>query len=134
MNAGWKVTIVNMCTLQQFILQKPCVQGFCKCMHYIGGRIAQLKPCRFFSELFFRGDVDPDWWVLLSGVVFGFSVINKDCSIAHNAFSRKQLIDEHRNLVELKLQEELVEGINTEVSEPPTCMHNIFVVPKDEGV
>ena len=60
-NTGWEVTIVNMCTLQKSIFQVtwPCVQGFCQCTHFIGGRIAQLKPCRFFPELFLRGGCRP---------------------------------------------------------------------------
>ena len=56
-NACWQVRIINMCTLQKCIFQVtwPCGQSFCKCRHYIGGRIAQLNPCRFFPELYLRG-------------------------------------------------------------------------------
>ena len=38
------------------IITEQCVRGTCTCQHYLGGRPAQLPPCRLFVELFMRGD------------------------------------------------------------------------------
>ena len=37
------------------LVTEDCMRGICNCMHYTGGREAQLRPCRAFVELFLRG-------------------------------------------------------------------------------
>ena len=76
------------------LVTENCVCGTCECRHYIGGRVAHLRPCRAFVELFLRGDCDPDWFYLLWGFVFGFRVVDPDCSSGYrpNKYKEKNLI------------------------------------------
>ena len=63
-------------------------------------RIAQIKPCRVSIETVYRGDVDPDWWYILRGSVFGFRVIDPDFKGAYDCRRCKRYLPT-RNQVSL---------------------------------
>ena len=70
-------------------------------------RIAQLRPCRAFVELFLRGDSDPDWFDLLWGFVFGFRVKDPDCTSEYRPNKYKKKTSHHRKLIEQKFRLEM---------------------------
>ena len=116
-----------------FAITDRCVRGMCDCCHKVGGVPAQMKPCRMFVELFLRGEVDADWYFILSGIVFGFGVINENCSIEYTAKWKKIRSQSDREIIEGKLLAEIEQGMLSIVPDKPKCTHNIFCVPK-EGV
>ena len=110
-----------------------CVRGVCCCNHYIGGRRAQLLPCRVFVELFMQVDIDPDWYFLLWGFLFGFRVVNPSCSSQYlpPKGTKKSLWE--LNFIRKHFLSELDQDRVSYVSSTPNCIHDVFVVPKDGG-
>ena len=116
-----------------FDINYDCVDGICDCMHEIAGRPAQLKPCRVFCELFLRGDTDPDWAYILMGVVFGFNVINPSCTAEYGPGRGRVKNPDDREFIAGKLLAEIDRGCISVVDEAPTCVHDIFCIPKEGG-
>ena len=98
--------------------------------NYIAGIPVQLKPCRFIPEMFLCGDNDPDWVYILWGVVFG---INTDCKVNYKAKHRNVRDKNLRNIITSKFLTELDQGIISISPSPPTCIHNMFCIPKESG-
>lgn len=117
----------------EIIIADGCVDGVCACSHSIASCAVQLKPCRVFCELFLRGDTDPDWHYILRGVVFGFNVINPSCTTEYDAERRRIRDPEGRAIVEDRLNAEIASGCVAVVDCRPTCLHDIFCIPKDGG-
>ena len=118
-----------------FFVYNTCIRGVCSCTHYIGDRLSCLRPCRFFSEVFLRGDTDPDWEFILRGVIFGFKVINAGCDSAYckaNYSSAKT--SNSYSIMNSKLKTELSTEAVTVVQNAPQCTHGIFSIPKSNGV
>ena len=113
-----------------FVVTDDCVRGRCVCEHYIAGCKTQLVPCRVFCEAFLRGDSDPDWEYILKGAVFGFRVINPDCQASYLPKLRQ---NRDKDIIQTKLLTEIDRGCISVVDQPPTCVHNIFCVPKEDG-
>ena len=110
-----------------------CVRGVCTCTHLIAGGNAQLLPCRMFCELFLRGDTDPDWEYLLRGATFGFRVINPSCDLSYDSRHHRVRDPVNHALITSKLQKEITQGCIRVVEDRPSCVHDIFCVPKDDG-
>ena len=116
-----------------FDINHDCVDGICNCTHEIAGTPVQLKPCRAFCELFLRGDTDPDWVFILLGVVFGFKVINPSCTAQYGPGRGTVKSPEDRAVITDKLLAEIDRGGVSVVDEPPTCIHDMFCIPKEGG-
>ena len=86
-----------------------------------------------FSELFLRGDTDPDWDYILRGICFGFRVINPDCHIDYQAQGRRVRDPVDHAVVTEKLKGEIDRGCVSVVCDRPSCVHDIFCVPKEGG-
>lgn len=136
-NTGIKVTardIFAKNVFSTFVVQAMCAKGTCSCLHYIGGRVSYLHPCRFFVEAFLRGDSDPDWEFILRGIIFGFKVVNPDCVSSYsrpNYSTIKSGIG--YEVMNKKLLIELENGAVSIVSDQPRCTHAIFSIPKNDG-
>ena len=116
-----------------FDIRYDCVDGLCDCTHEIAGSQVQLKPCRAFCELFLRGDTDPDWIYILKGVVFGFNVINPSCTSEYGPGDGRVKSPGDREVITDKLLAEIDRGCVSVVDEAPTCIHDIFCIPKEGG-
>ena len=127
------VSQVGGSSVIKFGVGGECVGGTCDCVHMIAGERAQLRPCRLFAELFYRGDTDPDWQYLIMGVVFGFRVINPSFRGNYSSGRKGRMKQWESDLIESKLKSELEGGMLTVVKDRPRCTHGIFVVPKDDG-
>ena len=58
-----------------------CREGSCKCTHFIGGKRAQLLPCRFASYLWKGAGIHLDEdWELFCGIVDGFDVVDSEAT------------------------------------------------------
>ena len=114
------------------LVSMDCNRGICDCVLKIMNIRCQLKPCRLFCELFFRGSVDCDYLYLLTGVCFGFRVIDGGFSGMYDSAGSKRMSGWEHDLIEEKFRFELGEGMITEVA-TPQCIHGVFVVPKDDG-
>lgn len=115
------------------VIRYDCIDGTCGCVHYIAGCVTQLRPCRVFCELLLRGDTDPDWQYILKGVVFGFNVINPSCRADYDAKHRTIKNSQDRDIIQKKLASEIDSGCIAVVDSRPTCVHDIFCIPKDGG-
>ena len=102
-------------------------------MHFIAGVRAQLKPCRFITEIFLCGDTGPDWAYILWGVVFGFQVTNLLSEINYDIKFKEIRNKLFREIIDQQLLKELDQGMISQVEEKPSCIHNIFCVPKGTG-
>lgn len=103
-----------------------CVAGICSCAYQINNENVQLRPCRFFSQCFLRGEVDPDWEFLLRGICFGFRVIDDDCVSCYQTENYKSIMEGETGAIIAKHQtEEIASGILTVVIEPCLCCHSI---------
>ena len=116
-----------------FYVKVDCMKGTCDCIYLLAGTVCQLKPCRFFSELFGRGETDIDACFILQSVVFGFKVIDEGFLASYDSVSGRKKSNWEKEVIELKLRTEIDMGIITRVEGPPQCVHGIFVVPKDDG-
>lgn len=116
-----------------FRIQRNCMAGSCSCTHMIEGVVSQMKPCRVFTELFMRGDTDPDAEYILMGVCFGFMVINWDCEACYDCKQGAGGDPADREAMSAKLRREIEAGALTVVSRRPTCVHRLFCIPKDGG-
>ena len=110
----------------RFTVSEACKKGVCGCVYMLQGSVCQLKPCRFFIESYLRGQVDTDADYILRGIAFGFKVVD-------DSFDGKLLTMWERDLIGEKLKAGLAAGMISEVEEEPTCIHAMFVVPKDGG-
>lgn len=130
-----RVTLIDQLTKKQieFVVGENCSRGSCSCVHKIEGHISQLKPCRVFIECFYRGQTDPDWVYILTGVTFGFRAINPHFTNTYDSVRKKKCNAWEANIIDKKLRDEIDTGIVTKVDTPPQCIHGIFVVPKDDG-
>ena len=63
---GWK------CLRHAYKVFAPVLLFF-----YVGGVVAQLKPCRIYTEAVCKGDTNPDWEYVLRGTCF--RVIDPEC-------------------------------------------------------
>jgi len=112
-----------------FDVTRACSSGVCDCVYRIAGRPAQLKPCRFFCEIFLRGDIDPDWNYLIRGVCFGFLAIDPDCDAEYKPQIRKIRDPIAHTFMSDKLSKEiLAEAISEVESPPPPFVHTTFSV------
>lgn len=128
------VSLINVDgAVASFKVKLVCATGMCDCVHLLGGMCCQLKPCRFFVEVFLRGEWDVDYIYILRGIVFGFRVINDDFKGRYDIGKVGRMNEWERGIIEEKLLAELGAGIVTRVDTPPDCVHGIFVVPKDGG-
>ena len=104
--------------LRQYRLDSPtcinvyteCIKGICTYSHYINDCKSQMLPCHTFVELLLRGDIDPDWQYILRGVVFGFRIINPDCSVTYSAKPKKINSEIFRNIIDKKIIKEIEDG------------------------
>ena len=118
-------------TRASFTILPECYKGICTCIHKIGGVMVQLKPCRFFCELFLCGPVDLDCIHILKGVTFGFQVINDNLSLSHTAVSNNINNKDLKQIIENKLVAEIQQGVISVVESPMKCSHAIFCIPKE---
>lgn len=116
-----------------FVVGVDCITGVCDCVYKLSDVRCQLKPCRFFSEIYCSGEGDPDACYILRGIVFGFRVIDADFKGTYDSCRSKKRKDGEAEVIEEKLKAELQAGMVSRVVEPPSCIHGIFVVPKDDG-
>ena len=60
---------------------QDCIDGLCKCVHFVDGKVSQLLPCRAACYLkqdkFGISKVEADF--LWSGIVDGFKIVDSDC-------------------------------------------------------
>ena len=84
-------------------------------------------------ELFFRGDSDLHWFYLLWGFFFGFRAIDSDCALAYNPGKLKKKSNWESNIIEEKFRAEVQQNYISPVETMPTCIHDVFVVPKGDG-
>lgn len=118
----------------KFKVFKTCTNGTCSCKHTIGGAVAQLLPCRFFTEALLRGDTDPDCDYILRGVIFGFRVIDQDCSATYSGCNYNSSTGPATyDAMSKKLKREIEAGILTIKEGPELCVHPIGAIPKADN-
>lgn len=111
-----------------------CIDGSCNCCYYLGGRLVQLKPCRFTALLFEGGrDVSTDELKLYSGIVDGFDIVDTD--VQSYDCENYQSVHEPgiKDKMDKIIHEELTLGYMSVVEEKPTCIHALGVAPKPDG-
>ena len=117
-----------------FTVSSDCINGKCTCVHKIAGNATQLQPCRFFAEIFLRGDLDPDWEFLMRGVIFTFKVINENCEVFYDTPNYTCAVsEENYATMNNKFKIELEKGAVSISEVKPDCIHGVFCIPKDEG-
>ena len=129
------VKLTEQCdsAVAEFVVKMDCVLGRCLCVYSLCKMPCQLKPCRFFAEIFYRGGIDPDFMFILKGIVFGFNVIDPEFERCYDSCRRPGKVDWENNIIEKKLLAEIESGVISVVESPPMCVHGVFVVPKDGG-
>ena len=60
-----------------------------------------------------RGEIDPDWFFLLSGTIFGFQVINDVKDLNYSMPSKPVKSDTLKEIIEEKLLKEIDQQVNT---------------------
>ena len=116
-----------------FDVTDACAAGSCVYTHYVAGVPAQLRPSRVFCELFLLGNTDPDLEYIFRGAIFGFRVINPDCSLDDHSKHRSVHDDAGRVTTDEKLRTEISRGCISFVDDRPSCVHDLFCVPKENG-
>jgi len=102
-------------SLVEFEVSYKCSIGVCACTHLIRDRRAQLKTCRFFCEVFLRGDIDPDWEYLIRGVCFGFQAIDPDCAAEYKPQFREVRDPHAHTIMSDKLSKEILDSVISEM-------------------
>ena len=110
-----------------------CAVGSCLYSHSIAGNYSQLLPCRVFVEAFLRGTIDTNWEYLMYGSLFGFKIIDTIASLSYVAQTRHSPKLQHHSFISEKLNKELASGYISRTTGPPTCLHNMFCIPKNSG-
>ena len=117
---------------------EECMQGACSCSHLIGGRPAQLKPCRAAKYLFGPDSLesvsDEDKFFLWEGLMCGFKIVDADCSASYVCENYDSITgDEFSEEMTALLLKELQEHKVSKVSAPPQCVHALGAVKKSDG-
>lgn len=116
----------------EFDIYEACFDGTCKCEHFVNNCLVQLKPCRAYVEMFCRGENDQDWCYILSGVCFGFRVIDENCRAVYECSNYESITKSPtKELMSIRLKSEIEQGILTIVKDVPLCVHSLGSVPKD---
>ena len=111
-----------------------CKEGNCRCVHLIGGKRAQLLPCRFANYLWGGANSKPDEnWELFCGIVDGFDVVDSEVRSYDCSNYSSILEGEARKTMERSIREDLEEGRISKADSTPTCIHSLGAVPKAGG-
>ena len=115
-----------------------CAQGNCDCLHFIGGKPAQLKPCRAAQFLFGQNALDSipecERDYLWNGLVEGFRIADADCSASYSCINYDSITsDEYRDEMSALLRKELDMHKVSEATTPPQCIHALGAVTKANG-
>ena len=113
---------------------RKCMEGTCQCIHYIGGRRSQLKPCRFASYIFnTKYPVSEEFLFVFNGVVDGFDVIDVEPpSYECPNYGSILEVDAHRKMQRI-IDRESTENFVSRVGSAPHCVHSMGAVPKADG-
>ena len=98
---------MNICN---FVIISRCYFSNCMRKHFIANIDSELKPCRLFCCLLLHDTVDTDWEYLLHGFIFGFQVINRDCSTTYSRHRTLKMDDSKKDFISNKLHTELKRG------------------------
>lgn len=112
-----------------------CVDGSCDCSPLLEGEPYQLKPCRFASLIFHSSGViiDSNDWELFCYIVDGFPVVDEDVD-PNLCKNYKSALDPIAAVKMSKIvQNELSEGMVSEVFSEPNCVHALGAVVKPDG-
>lgn len=113
---------------------KSCYDGSCSCVHYVGGMLSQLKPCRFVVWIFGQGSiVTDDDKTLFAGIVDGFDLVSSDVE-PYECHNYTSVTDPPNNaLMSEILTKELANGFVSLADTKPVCVHALGAVPKQGG-
>lgn len=115
---------------------KDCISGTCKCEHLLGGRLTQLKPCRFASLLFGAGREPSNYELkMYNGIVDGFDIVSDKSNI--EGYDNRNYLSILSNINKCKMDEivnrEICNGMLEVVKQKPTCIHSLGAVDKPDG-
>ena len=115
-----------------------CLEGNCSCKHYIGGHVAQVRPCRVAAELF-RAGARPTAGDrrMFDGFVDGFDIVDSPVEPYDSENYDSALNGSNCDKMTQILLGELAEGkvdFVPIVAEKPVCIHSLGCVSKSDGV
>ena len=118
-------TIVNV--------YQSCIESCCTCKYFIGDVLCQLKPCRFAAILHQGGGWSSEYWDLLWCITDGFPIVEGDVPKYHCKNYNSILENDCKSKMDKIITRELGEGMVSEASEFPHCIHSLGAVPKQDG-
>ena len=110
-----------------------CINNTCVCKYYIGEMLCQLKPCRVAAILVSGESWVESYWDLLWYVTEGFPIVEGDVPsyVCENYSSILDPVSKAK--MDEIIKRELDEGMISESSSPPHCIHSLGAVPKPDG-
>ena len=128
---------INKCTMSDNVFVKnDCVAGICTCKHVIGGRAAQLLPCRIAPLLFDPNlaIADADRTFLWEGFLNGFKIVDQDCDTSYMCPNYDSILSpEFRGEMSDLIRSELESDKVSRALAVPQCVHALGAVTKSNG-
>lgn len=112
-----------------------CYSGSCTCSHVLAGNELQIKPCRVASVLFdSKVSSSEDKWKLFCGLTDGFDIVDTDNIPEYDCCNyNSKLQPEYKEKMDRIISSELANGMLSEVTDIPHCVHALGAVPKPDG-
>lgn len=122
-----KGTVVNV--------YDDCYSGSCQCIHKLAGHELQIKPCRVASVMFDNdSSCSDDEWKLFVGLTDGFDIVESETIPEYDCSNYNSiLLPEYKVKMDRIISSELANGMLSEVTEKPHCIHALGAVPKPDG-
>lgn len=112
---------------------KDCVNGTCKCIHELGYSKTQLKPCRFAATIFKNRIPMEDDLKVFDIVCHGVDIVSGDVPEYECTNYDSILQPEDKEKMDIIIENEILSGALTIVSEKPRCVHALGAVSKPDG-
>lgn len=114
-------------------IYKECIDGICKCIHVLGNSKTQLKPCRFAATIYRDRVPTDDDMKVFDIVCHGVDIVTGDIPEYECMNYNSILQPNNREKMDRIINDEVLCGALTIVSEKPRCVHAIGAVAKADG-